>query len=110
MIENPIAELTVGGESGVIRRHDLLEKRLSMTSAIRSVLLSFLFALTNAHLLPSQSDYATPILAGISNHGQNTGEPYATAGDRTYLIGTQDGNFPDMGQLNRPGIAGGSNG
>jgi hypothetical protein len=69
-----------------------------MRSAIRSVLLSFLFALTNAHLLASQSDYATPILAGISNRGQNKGEPYATAGDRTYLIGTQDGNFPDMGQ------------
>jgi glycogen debranching enzyme len=77
-----------------------------MKSAIRSVLLSFLFVLTNAHLLPSQSDYATPILAGISNHGQNKGEPYATAGDRTYLIGTQDGNFPDMGQ-HVPGEMGG---
>src|SRR3990170_2817444 len=77
-----------------------------MKSTLRSVLLSFLFALTNAHVLPSQSDYATPILAGISNHGQNQGEPYATAGDRTYLIGTQDGNFPDMGQ-HVPGEMGG---
>src|SRR6266542_218187 len=68
-----------------------------MKSASRSVLLSLLFALTNAHPLPSQDDYATPILAGISNHGRNKGQPYVTAGDRTYLIGTQDGNFPDMG-------------
>jgi glycogen debranching enzyme len=78
----------------------------SMKSVIRSVLLSFWFALTNAHLLLSQDDYATSILAGISNHGQNKGEPYVTAGDRTYLIGTQDGNFPDMGQ-HVPGEMGG---
>src|SRR5919199_281615 len=69
----------------------------SMKSVIRCVLLPALLALTSARLLPSQSDYAEPILAGISNHGQNKGEPYVTAGDRAYLIGTQDGNFPDMG-------------
>lgn len=77
-----------------------------MNIAIRSVLMSFLFALTSPQLLPSQSDYATPILAGLSNHGQNKGDPYVTAGDRTYLIGTQDGNFPDMGQ-HVPGEMGG---
>ncbi len=77
-----------------------------MKSASRSVLLSLLFALTNAHPLPSQDDYATPILAGVSNHGRNKGQPYVTAGDRTYLIGTQDGNFPDMGQ-HVPGEMGG---
>lgn len=77
-----------------------------MRSLSRSVLLSFLFALTSAHLLPAQNKYATPILAGIRNHGQNKGEPYVTAGDRTYLIGTQDGNFPDMGQ-HVPGEMGG---
>src|SRR5919202_2763288 len=77
-----------------------------MKRLIRSVLLSALVTLTNARLLPSQSDYARPIMAGISNHGQNKGEPYVTAGDRTYLIGTQDGNFPDMGQ-HVPGEMGG---
>jgi hypothetical protein len=46
---------------------------------------------------PPQADYATPIMAGISNHGQHKREPYVTAGDRAYLIGTQDGDFPDMG-------------
>jgi glycogen debranching enzyme len=77
-----------------------------MKSIIQAVLLSFVFALTNAHLLASQDDYATPILKGISNHGQNQGEPYVTAGDRTYLIGTQDGDFPDMGE-HVPGEMGG---
>lgn len=47
-----------------------------------------------------------PVLAGISNHGRTGHQPYVTAGDRTYLIGTQDGNFPDMGQ-HVPGEMGG---
>jgi glycogen debranching enzyme len=68
-----------------------------MSAVIRSALLSFCFALTNARALPAQDDYAKPIMAGISNHGHNKGQPYVTAGDRAYLIGTQDGNFPDMG-------------
>ena len=33
-------------------------------------------------------------------------QPYVTAGDRTYLIGTQDGNFPPMGH-HVPGEMGG---
>jgi hypothetical protein len=77
-----------------------------MKRVSRSVLLPLLFTLTNPRLLPSQDDYATPILAGISNHGQNKSQPYVTAGDRAYLIGTQDGNFPDMGE-HVPGEMGG---
>jgi glycogen debranching enzyme len=80
--------------------------RTPMNSVIGSVLLSFCVTLTKAHVLPAQDDYATPILAGISNHGHNQGQPYVTAGDRTYLIGTQDGNFPDMGD-HVPGEMGG---
>jgi len=58
--------------------------------------------------LPSlvTNDYAVHILAGISNQGRTQQQPYVTAGDRTYLIGTQDGNFPDMGQ-HTPGEMGG---
>lgn len=55
---------------------------------------------------PVVDDYAAHILAGISNEGRNKLRPYVTAGDRTYLIGTQDGNFPDMGQ-HIPGEMGG---
>jgi glycogen debranching enzyme len=78
-----------------------------MNDVTRSALLCFCFALTNAHVLPAQSDYATPIMAGLSNHGRNQTQPYVTAGDRTYLIGTQDGNFPDIGQ-HVPGEMGGA--
>lgn len=53
-----------------------------------------------------RKDYATAVLAGISNQGRTEHQPYVTAGDRTYLIGTQDGNFPDMGQ-HIPGEMGG---
>lgn len=52
------------------------------------------------------ADYATTVLAGIPNQGRNRRQPYVTAGDRAYLIGTQDGNFPDMGQ-HIPGEMGG---
>src|ERR1700726_3741540 len=55
---------------------------------------------------PATNDYASDILAGISNQGRTKQQPYVTAGDRTYLIGTQDGNFPDMGH-HIPGEMGG---
>ena len=55
---------------------------------------------------PATNDYAGHILAGISNHGRTRQQPYVTAGDRAYLIGTQDGKFPDMGQ-HIPGEMGG---
>ena len=68
-----------------------------MNRTARSVLLSSVIALTTPQLLPAQEDYAAAILAGISNHGENNGEPYVAAGDRAYIIGTQNGNFPDLG-------------
>jgi glycogen debranching enzyme len=55
---------------------------------------------------PAKSGYAAPVLAGISDNGRNKRQPYVTAGDRAYLIGTQDGNFPDMGH-HIPGEMGG---
>ena len=61
----------------------------------RSVLVCGLFTVESSHWLPAQGGYAGPILAGVSNQGQNKREPYVTAGGRTYLIGTQDGNFPN---------------
>src|SRR5213083_1386588 len=77
-----------------------------MNIALRCALLSFTFAVTNAQVLSPQTGYATPILAGISNHGRTKGEPYVTAGDRAYLIGAQDGDFPNMGD-HVPGEMGG---
>ena len=37
------------------------------------------------------------LLTGISNNGMNKEKPYVTAGDRTYIIGTMNGDFPDIG-------------
>ena len=45
-------------------------------------------------------------MAGLSSDGRTASKPYVTAGTRTYLIGTQDGNFPDMGE-HLPGEMGG---
>ena len=45
----------------------------------------------------SNDSYAQKIMAGISNKGQTNDKPYLTPGDRTYVVGTQNGNFPDLG-------------
>ncbi len=45
----------------------------------------------------SSDSYTTEIMAGISNNGQTLDKQYLTAGDRTYVVGTQNGNFPDLG-------------
>ena len=57
-------------------------------------------------VLLSQDGDAAAAMAGLSNHGRNPDKPYAAAGDRAYLIGTQDGNFPDLGD-HVPGEMGG---
>lgn len=38
------------------------------------------------------------LLRGISNNGLNKEKPYVTAGDRSYIIGTMNGDFPDIGE------------
>ena len=64
----------------------------------RCALLLVLSTLASPRPLFSQTDYAASIMDGIRNHGRTGGQPYVTAGDRAYLIGTQDGNFPDLGE------------
>jgi glycogen debranching enzyme len=55
---------------------------------------------------PCFAQVSSDTTAPISNRGRTQQQPYVTAGDRTYLIGTQDGSFPDMGQ-HVPGEMGG---
>jgi len=55
-----------------------------------------LFLISRLAARPALSDAATA-LPGLSDHGTNPTQPYVTAGDRAYLIGTQDGGFPDLG-------------
>lgn len=44
-----------------------------------------------------KSLYSASPMRGISNKGINLVEPYLTSGNRTYIVGRQDGNFPDLG-------------
>lgn len=78
-----------------------------MNAVIRPVLLALCLGQANARAGAAQADYAAPILAGLGNHGQTGDKPYVTAGTRTYVIGTQDGNFPDLG-THLPGEMGGA--
>ena len=41
--------------------------------------------------------YSTEIMNGLSNKGATLTKPYITAGDRTCIVGTQNGDFPDLG-------------
>lgn len=51
-----------------------------------------------SHCLAQQNQgAATPAMQGLASQGLHPGKPYLTPGDKTYLIGTQDGNFPDLG-------------
>ncbi|HKT59510.1 MAG TPA: hypothetical protein VJQ46_05640 [Gemmatimonadales bacterium] len=68
----------------------------TMPRLTRSLPLAFALVLTLARILPAQAEPADPMV-GLSNRGHNRDRPYVTAGDRAYLIGTQDGDFPDMG-------------
>src|SRR5262245_7103572 len=72
-------------------------EHLAVTCSMRflSLTLALVFAL--ALHAQAQTDSVSTVMAGLSNHGRTPDRPYVTAGDRAYLIGTQDGNFPDMG-------------
>jgi hypothetical protein len=48
-------------------------------------------------LKPDKENVLTPYVKEISNEGKTKDKPYLTAGDKAYIIGTQDGLFPDMG-------------
>jgi hypothetical protein len=43
------------------------------------------------------ANFSNSILTAISNNGANKEKPYVTAGERTYIIGTMNGDFPDIG-------------
>lgn len=62
-------------------------------------LLASVMVLMNAGLSLAQNKelYNTEVMNGLSNKGQNLNKPYLGAGDRTYIVGTQNGDFPDMG-------------
>jgi glycogen debranching enzyme len=78
-----------------------------MWSVLRSVLPLLCLLPVVAARLQAQIDSLAPTLTGLSNHGRTGDKPYVTAGTRAYLIGTQDGRFPDLGE-HLPGEMGGA--
>ena len=54
-------------------------------------------SLTCCSVKTDQDNYSAPYMKGLSNEGKTKEKPYLTAGDKTYVIGTQDGSFPDLG-------------
>jgi glycogen debranching enzyme len=41
--------------------------------------------------------YSAEIQNGLSNKGMHSDKPYISSGDRTYIVGSQNGDFPDLG-------------
>jgi len=82
-----------GCSTGLVFKKNAMKKNASIFASFGALL--FLFP--TAYGQSSDKSYSKPIMAGISNKGQHKNQPYITAGDRTYIIGTQDGNFPDIG-------------
>src|SRR5215217_6788790 len=68
-----------------------------MNRTALAILLPFFLTLGATNHVWCQQDSASAVMDGISNEGKNQTDPYAAAGDRSYIIGTQDGNFPDLG-------------
>src|SRR5215218_3409106 len=68
-----------------------------MNRTASAILLPFFLTLGATNHAWCQQDSASAVMDGISNEGKNQTDPYAAAGDRSYIIGTQDGNFPDLG-------------
>ncbi|MVM33456.1 amylo-alpha-1,6-glucosidase [Spirosoma sp. HMF4905] len=63
-----------------------------------SLLVSIIEVLTAGNSFGQSNDlYSAELMNGLSNKGANLTKPYITAGDRTYIVGTQNGDFPDLG-------------
>jgi len=71
----------------------MLRSAPGKTTTTAFMLLAFVY-LADAQ---SNDNYTEKIMAGISNNGQTNERQYLTPGDRTYIVGTQNGNFPDLG-------------
>jgi|LSQX01.2.fsa_nt_gb glycogen debranching enzyme len=55
----------------------------------------YLFA--SCQPIKEEDEYLCPYFNGVSNYGKTKQKPYLTAGDKMYIIGTQNGLFPDIG-------------
>src|SRR5690242_5764046 len=69
-----------------------------MKQKIYVVLICFILEVCSANTQGQTAAHPyNSLLTGISNNGLNKEKPYVTAGDRSYIIGTMNGDFPDIG-------------
>lgn len=88
-------------------RNAMVDTTLSLSKCFSNRAVYLFFRLVITILLIMSLDISTycqvkemnlrQAMAGISNQGRTLEKPYLTAGNRSYLVGTQDGDFPDMG-------------
>lgn len=70
-------------------------KRIKFPKTL-TLFLMLIIASSAIYSQENKSNSSSP-MSGISNEGKNLDKPYLTPGDRTYIVGTQNGNFPDLG-------------
>ena len=70
-------------------------KKLKLIKALSALFILILTSLSSE--AQQVGSYAKEIMSGLSSKGLHPDKSYLTAGDRTYIVGTQDGNFPDIG-------------
>jgi glycogen debranching enzyme len=68
-----------------------------MKSSALVALACLLLTLIPANPLAAQAESSADPMRGITKSVESDTRPYVTAGDRAYLIGSQSGGFPDMG-------------
>ena len=67
-------------------------------SYLRMLVAAFLMLAYDSSAQIKSRDTYNSLQMGLSNYGRNKEKPYVTAGDRTYIIGTMNGDFPDLGE------------
>jgi len=64
---------------------------------LKLLLVSIAFIIGMTSCKNSGKESAPEIFKGLSNSGKYPDKPYLTAGDKSYIVGYQDGSFPDFG-------------
>jgi glycogen debranching enzyme len=80
----------------------MMKKRINLVLIVFALIVLFAGCRTGE----IRDTYSRPYFDGVSNHGKTVDKAYLTAGDRAYIVGTQDGHFPDLGSHVRDEMGG----
>jgi glycogen debranching enzyme len=67
-----------------------LVQRIKLLLLIAGIM--WAFSCKNSDTIPNSG-----VFGGLSNNGKYPDKPYIAAGDKSYIVGNQDGSFPDIG-------------